>query len=205
MVRPDLGGMSDETLFRAFQRGDAQAFEVILSRYRKGIYNFLYRSTRSAESAEDLYQEVFLRVVHRASSYSEKSKFSSWVYAIARNLCIDHARRMSHRRHRSLDAPSLQREDGSTLLDRVDDPNAKVDRGAVSLELRDAIAQAVETLPDDQREVFLMRHVQGMPFQAIAEVIDTPINTVKSRMRYALERLRAELGEYATYAKDLKL
>ena len=197
--------MSDEVLFQAFQRGDAQAFEVLLSRYRKGIYNFLYRSTRSTESAEDLYQEVFLRVVHRASSYNEKSKFSSWIYAIARNLCIDHARRMSHRRHRSLDAPNRQREDGGTLLDRVDDPTVNVDRGAVSLELRDKIAEAVETLPEDQREVFLMRHIQGMPFQAIAETIETPLNTVKSRMRYALERLRTELGEYENYAKDLKL
>ena len=90
------------------------------------------------------------------------------------------------------------------MLDRVGDSKSDVDRSVVSGQLRIKIATAVEELPDDQREVFLMRQVQGMAFQDIADAAEVPLNTVKSRMRYALERLRAKLGDYESYAKDLK-
>jgi len=205
MVRPDLGGLRDEELLLEFQRGDAQAFEILVQRYRRGIYNFLLRSTREPEAAADLYQEVFLRVVHRSGTFKENSKFSSWLYAIARNICIDHSRRMSHRRHRSLDAPTSPDTGGGTMLDRVGDSKSDVGRSVVSGKLRIKIATAVEELPHDQREVFLMRQIQGMAFQDIADTVEVPLNTVKSRMRYALERLRAELGDYESYAKDMKI
>jgi RNA polymerase sigma-70 factor (ECF subfamily) len=91
------------------------------------------------------------------------------------------------------------------MLDRVGDSKSDVGRSVVSGKLRIKIATAVEELPHDQREVFLMRQIQGMAFQDIADTVEVPLNTVKSRMRYALERLRAELGDYESYAKDMKI
>lgn len=193
----------DEVLLRRFNAGEAAAFEVLLQRYKGPIYNFLLRSVRSAEVAEDLLQEVFLRVVQRAEQFQGNSKFSTWLYAIARNLCIDTSRKMVHRRHPSLDAPTGNPE-GQPLLERLAAANPGAERESLSRELGERIARAVEGLPEDQREVFLMRQVQHLPFKEIAVIVEVPENTVKSRMRYALERLQQALGDYADYVSSLK-
>ena len=181
--------------------GDYQAFEVLVQRYRRGIYNFVLRSARDKEAAADLYQEVFLRVVRRSKQYKGESKFSTWLYAIARNICIDHSRRMSHRRHASLDAPRGQDSSAGTLLETFRDPSAAVDRRAIDHEIRLKVAEAVESMPEEQKEIFLMRQIQGLSFQEISDIVEIPINTAKSRMRYALERLREALGAYEEYAR----
>lgn len=193
-------------LFLRFRdEGDVQAYNQLLERYRRPIYNFVYRSVRDREKAADLTQEVFLRTVQRAHQFQARAKFTTWLYSIARNLCIDESRRMQFRRHRSLDAPLRKGEEkGATFLDRVADRGPVTDRDAIAKELQIQIAEAVELLPPDLKEVFLMRQVQGLRFQDIAEIVDVPLNTVKSRMRYALERLQKTLAEYEDYAKTLK-
>ena len=195
---------TDEELLEQFRSGDAKAFEELLNRYRGSIYNFILRSVRDRERAADLTQETFLRVVQRADSFRGGSKLSTWIFAIARNLCIDHGRRMVFRRHRSLDAPVRSSEEkGSPMVDRVPSSGPVTDRDAIAKELQKRIAEAVEELPEDQREVFLLRQVQGMPFKDIAEVVGVSENTVKSRMRYALERLQGALAEYQDYVREL--
>jgi RNA polymerase sigma-70 factor (ECF subfamily) len=203
-VSTELDTLADEALLDRFQRGDAEAFEVLLGRYERPLYNFVLRSVRDPERAADLVQEVFLRVIQRSDQFQGQSKLSTWLYSIARNLCIDHGRRMVFRRHRSLDAP-LTADDGksATLGDRVPAPTPEADRDSISRELQGQIAAAVEELPEDQREVFLMRQVQGLAFKDIAEIVGVSENTIKSRMRYALERLQAALEEYRDYAKEL--
>lgn len=202
MSASPLEETSDEDLLGLFNQGDARAFEVLLSRYERPIYNFVLRSVRDRDRAHDLVQDVFLKVVQRASQFKGDSKLSTWLYTIARNLCIDHSRKMVFRRHRSLDAP-VREDEGGTMLDRVEGKELGADRGTISNELQTLIAGAVEDLPDDQREVFLMRQVQGLPFKEIAKVVGVPENTVKSRMRYALERLQEALSEYQDYVKEL--
>jgi len=129
------------------------------------------------------------------------------VYTIARNLCIDQLRKAQLRRHPSLDQPSGSggsgEEDGPTLGERTADehPERTVDRAAIGRELAEHIQHAVESLPEEQREVFLLREVANVPFKEIAAMIGIPENTVKSRMRYALERLQKALSEYEDYAK----
>jgi RNA polymerase sigma-70 factor (ECF subfamily) len=164
------------------------------------------RSVRDVSRAEEILQEVFLRVVQRSGDFRGQSKFSTWLYTIARNQCIDHGRKMSHRRHASLDAPTrgADNEPGATLMDRVADDGAASDREAIGKQLKLAIGQAIEALPDEQREVFLLRQVQGLPFKDIALIVGTSENTVKSRMRYALERLQGALAEYEDYVGQLK-
>jgi len=195
---------ADEELLERFKTGDARAFETLLGRYRAPIYNFILRSVRDRERAADLTQETFLKVVQRADSFRGGSKLSTWIYAIARNLCIDHSRRMVFRRHKSLDAPIKKSEEKSSpMVDRVPSPGPVTDRDAIAKELQIHIAQAVEELPDEQREVFVLRQVQGLPFKDIAEVVGVSENTVKSRMRYALERLQGALSEYQDYVREL--
>jgi len=205
VVKPDLSGLPDEQLLARFNGGDPTAFEVLLQRYRRPLYNFILRSVRERDRAEDLLQDVFVRVLQRSAEFKGEAKFSTWLYTIARNLCIDTSRKMVFRRHRSLDAPSSSDEgEGPSLLDRVASGSAGVDRTAIGNELQDLIAVAVERLPEEQREVFLMREVQNLPFKDIADIVGVPENTVKSRMRYALERLQEALGEFEDYVQSLK-
>ena len=192
---------SDEELLAAYLSGDADAFGQLLTRYRRPLFNFILRTVRDPVVAEDLTQDVFVRIVRRASDFKGSSKFTTWMYTIARNICIDHGRRMSHRRHRSLDASVPGAESGAPLVERIASDAPGVDRAAASEGLRGQIAAAVEALPDDQREVFLLRQVEGMRFREIAEVVGVPENTVKSRMRYALERLTEALEEHRDYAR----
>lgn len=195
---------SDEDLLERYKNGDQRAFELLLVRYRVPIFNYLLRSVRDASRAEDLLQEVFLRVVHRCDHFEHRAKFSTWLYTIARNLCVDASRRMVHRRHRSLDAPARDDLEGSeALVERIASETPGADRDATSHRLRVAIAHAVEELPDDQKEVFLMRQVQGLAFAEIASVVGVSENTIKSRMRYALERLQEALGDFDDYARRL--
>jgi RNA polymerase sigma-70 factor (ECF subfamily) len=203
-VSIDLDTLGDDALLQLFQGGDAAAFEVLLGRYERPLFNFVLRFVRDREKAADLVQEVFLRVIQRSEQFQGQSKLSTWLYSIARNLCIDHSRRMVFRRHRSLDAPlASDGEKSATLGDRVPAPTPEADRDSIAHELQAQIAAAVEELPDDQREVFLMRQVQGLAFKDIAEIVGVSENTIKSRMRYALERLQAALEEYRDYAKEL--
>lgn len=197
--------LSDEELVRRFNEGDASAFEELLQRYQRPLFNFILRSVRERDRAEELLQDVFLKVLQRSTEFQGNSKFSTWLYTIARNLCIDTSRKMVFRRHRSLDAPLRADEaEGATLLDRVASPAPDADRQAIGHDLQARIAAAIEELPDEQREVFLMRELQNMAFKEIADVVGVPENTVKSRMRYALERLQRALAEYEDYARELE-
>ncbi len=195
---------SDEILLRRFIDGDADAFEVLVRRFQRPLFNFILRSVRDPDRSEELLQEVFLKVVQRAAEFQGSSKVSTWVYTIARNLCIDTSRKMVFRRHRSLDASTGDDPDGPTMLDRAAAATPAADRAVSGGDLKERITRAVEELPEEQREVFLMREVSNMAFKEIAEVVGVPENTVKSRMRYALERLQRALAEYEDYAREAK-
>jgi RNA polymerase sigma-70 factor (ECF subfamily) len=188
-----------------YQRGDASAFAELVRRHKTPVYNFVLRQLRSTAAAEDVTQEAFLRVVQRVAEFKHEARFSTWLYTIARNLCIDAARKNRLRMHPSLDAPA--NDDGSrslheTIADRS--PDVDVGRAAEWTKIRHSIVIAVDALPDEQREVFLLREVANLPFREIAEVTGTAENTVKSRMRYALERLRTALSEFEEYARALR-
>lgn len=195
---------ADEALMVLYQKGDVRAFEILLTRHRRPVFNFILRFVGLRETAEDLLQEVFLRVVKGAENYQRQAKFTTWLYTIARNLCVDNSRRMKHRRAQSLDAPLSKSNDSGSLLDVVADEQIPSDRRAGSSELAGKMKQAIGRLSEEQREVFLMREFLDMPFKQISQVVGVPENTVKSRMRYALEKLRLELEEYADLAKAVQ-
>jgi RNA polymerase sigma-70 factor (ECF subfamily) len=203
VVKATWDETSDEELLRRFVEGDPRAFEELMRRYQRPIYNFVLRSVRDTEQAAELTQETFLRVVQRSGDFLGGSKVSTWMYTIARNLCIDNSRKMVFRRHRSLDAPQGGEEDGRTMLDTVASNAPQADRDAIGSDIQAKVAAAVDELPDEQREVFLLRELQDLPFKDIAAIVGVPENTVKSRMRYALERLQRALAEYEDYVKEV--
>ncbi len=189
-----LEKLSDEKLMARFQKGQLGAFEILLERHRRGIFYFILRFAYNRDTAEDLVQDVFLRVVAKKATFQRRSKFTTWLYTIARNLSIDHLRKMRHRNAASLDQP---RKPGSesevTLMDQIGKIEAPTDQKAHERRLRDHIARAIGSLSPEQREVFLMREENGLPFDEIAEIVKAPLNTVKSRMRYALQNLKSDL------------
>jgi RNA polymerase sigma-70 factor (ECF subfamily) len=197
---------TDEMLMVRYQRGDREAFAELVRRYQGPIYNFVIRQLRHSGTAEDVTQEVFVRVVQNAAEFKHEARFTTWLYTIARNLCIDHLRKLSHRRHPSLDQPAGGGAEGRSLGESIADahPSTDVERAAAASEVQACIVRAVETLPEEQREVFLLREVANLPFKEIAEVTGAGENTVKSRMRYALDRLQAALSEFEEYARALR-
>lgn len=189
---------ADEELMLLYAEGEPRAFEILLARYERPIFNFILRSCRRRDIAEEMTQEVFLRVIRNASGYQERAKFSTWLFTIARNLCIDRARKSSKRRELSLDEPiGSADEGGATFADRLVDESAAV--GHMSHEREVFLGRlqgALDQLPEEQREVFLLKEVSGLKFREIADLVDAPVPTVKSRMRYALQALRGYLSEY---------
>ncbi len=186
---------TDEELLAAYQQGDVGAFELLLRRHRAPLFTFLLRMLGDRERAEDLAQETFLRIVKGAQAWERRARFQTWLFTIARNLCVDQSRRDRFRRADSLDAQGPPGSEGEpAMIDSV--PSREIDpaRGAESSRLRPVLARALAALPAEQREVFLLREQAGVPFKEIAELTGVNENTVKSRMRYALEGLRKSLA-----------
>jgi RNA polymerase sigma-70 factor, ECF subfamily len=192
---------ADEDLMVLYQKGEVRAFELLLTRHRKPVYNFILRFVGDKETAEDLLQEAFMRVIKGAEAYKRQAKFTTWLYTIARNLCVDQTRRRKHRKHASLDAPMDGSDDSGTLLDVIASNEMASDRQSLNKQLHETMHRAVSALSEEQREVFLMREFLDLPFKQIADIVGVPENTVKSRMRYALEKLRLDLDEYKDVAK----
>jgi RNA polymerase sigma-70 factor (ECF subfamily) len=175
---------SDERLMLRFQGGDARAFEVLVRRHRTPLFSFLLRLTRDRARAEDLCQDTFLKVVRASDGWAPRARFQTWLYAIARNQAVDDARRQTFRRAEPLDGRgAAEAASGDAAPDRAAD-------GAL---LRPRLEAALDALPPEQREVFLLREHAGLRFHEIAEVTGVAQNTVKSRMRYALDGLRETL------------
>jgi RNA polymerase sigma-70 factor, ECF subfamily len=187
---------SDEQLMLAFRAGDARAFEALVRRHRGPVFHFILRFTGQRARSEDLLQETWLKVVRSAREYEPRARFTTWLYTIARNLCVDSARKESHRQAESLEAPAgAQDADGGRPLgEALPDGGASPERGAHAARLRPLLERALAELPEEQREVFVLREYSGIAFKEIAEVTGVSENTVKSRMRYALEALRRRLS-----------
>jgi RNA polymerase sigma-70 factor (ECF subfamily) len=194
---------TDEELLAEFQQGDAGAFEQLLRRHRRAVYTFFVRMMGDRARAEDLAQEAFLRIVKGAAAWEQRARFQTWLYAIARNLCVDASRRDRFRRTESLD--EKDDDEGRPLVDGVEGGGPMPDRGAASAQLRPILQRALSSLPPEQREVFVLREQVGLSFKEIAELSGVNENTVKSRMRYALLGLRKALAEEGVTAADAEV
>lgn len=204
LSREELEALADEDLMLRYAGGEVPAFEILLTRHERRILNFVYRSVGDRGRAEEITQEVFLKVVRTANRYQRSAKFTTWLFTIARNACIDESRKRARRRNVSLDAPLRADEGGGeTFLDRTIDETAVSGTGELAREeFRAALREGLAALPDEQREVFILRHYEGMRFVEIARMAGISDNTVKSRMRYALATLRGYLADFEGFSFD---
>ncbi len=188
--RPGLTERSDEQLMLAFQKGDTSAFETLLSRHEKGVYGFALRMLGDSMLAEEVAQESFLRIIKSASRYKAKAGFRNYLYRIVRNLCIDILRK----RPREPRTPDLDPGSEGTP-EGIPDGNPGPENNMGAVQVRSAIHRALVTLPADQREAFLLKEVKGMKLKDVAAITGANLNTVKSRLRYALMHLRDRLSQ----------
>jgi RNA polymerase sigma factor (sigma-70 family) len=190
---------TDEDLMMAYARGDAAAFEHLYDRHEVPLYRFLLRSVAIAQVAEELLQEVWLSVVRNAAGYRPQALFRTWLYRIARTRLIDHWRARDPAVVLSLEAPAGNDLDGDgpTLAETVADDEAQQPLHQVMARAQaQALVAAVQRLPPAQREVLLL-HAEGeLTLAQIAEVTGTGFETAKSRLRYALDKLRVVRREW---------
>jgi len=176
---------SDEALCRALARGDERALRALVERHRHRIYGLLVRSTGSTADADDLFQEVWIRVVRAAGEFDATQRFSPWLYRIAVNLLRDAARRRAAR-------PWDVTTDGA--LPEAGDGAPAPDSLAAAGQEAEALHRAIATLPAGQREVLVLRYLEGLGEREVAEAAGIPPGTVKSRLHHALRNLRARLS-----------
>lgn len=191
--------ISDEELMAQYQKGDESAFQQLLTRHKRGVYGYILRYTGNEQESEEVFQDVFIKMHRAAPNWVPAAKFSTWLYTIVRNLCIDVHRKKRIRRTLSLDA-TAEGEDRS-LHDVLASEDPSPDSQSSDAEIAKVLEAALARINPDQREVFLMREKNGLKFEEIAEVLKVSVNTVKSRMRYACETLKKIL-EKSGY-KDL--
>jgi RNA polymerase sigma-70 factor (ECF subfamily) len=179
-------------LVRRCVAGDAVAWEEIVQRYNRRIYNICYRFAGSADDAQDLTQEVFIKMYRTLNSYDmERGAFMTWVTIITRNLLVDHFRKSKQDRVTdSIDAAPSEHEDATPLSDKIQDRTPTPDASAQSRETRETVHRALQKLSPDLREAVILRDLQDMDYREIATVLHVPEGTVKSR----INRGRAELA-----------
>jgi RNA polymerase sigma-70 factor (ECF subfamily) len=191
---PRLNQLADEELMTLYVKNDEAAFEVLLSRYRRPLFGFLYRYLGQTEKAEEVFQEVFFEVIRARKRYRPEAKFAAWIFRIARNRAVDRLRRDGFRDMESLDVElNPQGQGGETRLSMVASGKPGPEELTQARELERALEDALKKLPPEQREVFWLKEKSGLTMAEIADMTGVSQNTVKSRLRYALEKIRADL------------
>lgn len=175
--------MTDEDLFQRFRGGDLAAFQDLYSRYRKSLYLYLLRSSSSEAEADDLYQEAWSRVIN-AKQYFTSGSFKAWVFRIARNLQIDNFRRQR-----------LQLVPDPAEIEEISDPGKTPEERFHADDCAERLKVELQQLPHEQREVFLLKEESGLTLEQIAGMLGVGRETMKSRLRYALKRLRQLLED----------
>ncbi|WP_185036753.1 RNA polymerase sigma factor [Pseudomonas fluorescens] len=178
---------SDESLLARYRAGDGAAFEILYARHRQGLYRFLLGLSGKAELADEVFQETWLSLIRSTSQPQGRATFRTWLFQIARNRLIDHWRKHGARQplHESYE------EQNHAISDEANDPEQLLTLSRDSQRLESAL----QTLPADQREVFLLRAHGDLDLAQIASLTETPLETVKSRLRYAQQKLRRLLAE----------
>jgi RNA polymerase sigma-70 factor (ECF subfamily) len=179
-------GRSDEQLVEACQAGEASAFDVLVARWEDRIRGAAYRILGSEDEARDVAQEAFLKAYRALSGFKREARFSSWLYQIVTNLCRDRLRRRRARPQVSLEALE---ETGPLIVETR--PGA--DERLLERDLAEAVRRAIHALPEEQREVVILKEYQELTFLEIAQALDVPVSTVKTRLYRGLAQLRLRL------------
>jgi len=187
---------SDVQLMLDVKAGDEASFELLLHRYRTPLVNFLYRMVRSREQAEDLAQEVFIRVYRARDEYVPSAKFTTWLFRIATNLALNSLRDHRHQKLEiSMDAPlTVDAEDGDEKPFEVADKHPTIEQEMVEEDRKKMIRHAIEKLPEKQRAAVLLHKYQELDYAEIAKILSCSESALKSLLFRAYETLRVELA-----------
>ena len=188
-------GLTDAEIMLRVKAGDDPAFDYLVQKYRRPMVGFMYRMAHNTAAAEDLAQEVFLRVYRSRASYEPSAKFTTWLYRIATNLAVNHARDTRHERPENMASLDEPDEETGTTMD-VADTSPNVEEKLVRQERLKAIRQKVESLPERQRLAVLMHKYQQMDYKQIGEVLKLSESATKSLLFRAYETLREQLKEF---------
>jgi len=186
----DTSRTDDESLMLAYgAKGDTAAFDTLYARHRAGLYRYLLRGARNPQLADDLFQETWSRVIDARARYQPQARFSTWLLQIAHNLLVDSYRRQPAR---------AMADDADAVLAALPAPEHEQPEQQLSqFQARRGLQRAIEQLPDEQRQALLLRWEHELSLEAIAQVTGAPRETVKSRLRYAIGRIRHALGATA--------
>lgn len=182
--------LNDQDLISLYLNGRADAFEVLLNRHKEKIYTSIYLFVKDTELAEDIFQEVFIKIIDtlRKDKYNNEGKFLQWSMRIAYNMCVDHFRRAK----RMTKISNTESFDIFSILECKDD---HMENSIIKSQIHTKLRALVDQLPDEQREVVILRHYADMSFKEISQMTRVSINTSLGRMRYALINLRKLVNE----------
>lgn len=193
MTQRELDQSSDEELILKFQNGEVEAFNILVARFKDPLMNFIYRYVGDMDLAADILQDTFLRVYHKKHLYKTVAKFSTWIYTIAGNLAKSELR--SSRRKYTTSITQQQNDDNDYDIP-LPDHDPQPDRTAGSALLYDAIQKALLEIPEVFREAVVLRDIQDLTYEEIAEITKQPIGTVKSRINRGRKQLQELLQDY---------
>lgn len=181
---------SDQELIQQYLEGNERAFEELLNRHRNKIYTSIYLFVKEQSLAEDIFQEVFIKIIKtlRSGKYNHEGKFVQWAMRIAYNMCVDQFRRKKRR-------PQVAPTENFDIFDVLHVSEENMETTMIKSQTHDRIRSLVDALPPEQREVVILRHYADMSFKEISQLTRVSINTALGRMRYALINIRKMIDE----------
>jgi RNA polymerase sigma-70 factor (ECF subfamily) len=185
-----LEQVPDLDLIRSFQAGDTEAFDVLVTRYKDRIYSSILFFVKDTYLAEDLFQDVFIKIIDTLKNkrYTEEGKFLPWALRIAHNLCVDYFRKVKR-------TPAIKTSDDQDIFEVINVSQEAPDQKLMRGESHDKVRRMLDLLPEEQREIIVLRHYANLSFKEIAEITNCSINTALGRMRYGLINLRKMMTE----------
>jgi len=182
--------LTDQELVQLFIDGESQALEVLISRHKSRIFTSLYLLVQDKYLAEDIFQELFIKIIEtlRAGKYKEENRFVQWAMRIGHNLCIDHFRKVKGK-------PVIRTSEGMDIFDTLSFADSNVEEDIMKKESHAQVMKLVNFLPEEQREIIILRHFADLKFREISEILNCSVNTALGRMRYGLLNLRKMIEE----------
>jgi len=182
--------LSDNELIQLFQQGNTRAFDVLIDRHQERIYNAILFMVKDSYLAEDLIQDIFIKIINnlKLNKYNDEGKFLPWALRIAHNFCVDHFRKVKR-------TPTIKTSDDQDLFEIIKHSDHPADYKMTRTQTHRNIQELVDLLPEEQREIIVLRHYANLSFKEIAQMTNCSINTALGRMRYGLINLRKMMNE----------
>jgi RNA polymerase sigma factor (sigma-70 family) len=182
--------LTDQEIIKMYIAGDANALSPLITRYKNKIFTSIYILVKDRYLAEDIFQDVFIRIIDtlRGGRYTDEGKFLPWAMRIAHNLCVDHFRKVKR-------MPTIKTSDDTDIFEVLNFSETGADIRIMNEQTSDKVRRMIDLLPEDQREIIVLRHYADLSFKEIADLTGCSINTALGRMRYALLNLRKMMTE----------